>query len=139
MRTARQETVSALRRAIAKSGMAKSTWARSVGLPPVVASDALRGNGMSVKRENLIRAAVGLPSIVTETITVTIEPGRTYAAVRPIPKGKRPYVSRQIRLTPDEAVEIDEMVRESGCRSFSEWWRTHAAIKSPSAVRRTEP
>jgi hypothetical protein len=103
--------------------MAPSTWAKAHGLMPITVSDCLSGKPMRARRENGIRLALGMEPIVTEQITLTIEPGRTVALVRHVPRGRRSYYSRQIRLNAEERDRIDRMVRDAGFDSFNQWWQ----------------
>lgn len=111
MRTATDETRRELRRALAASP-SRRAWALAHDVSPVDVSDCLNRRPMSAKRENRLRAAMGLPVIRFQTIdiadnqrVVTITPPRT---------NKR----RAATMTPQQAAIADEMARRAGYRSW---------------------
>lgn len=118
MRTTTPKTRQTLAVAIKSSGLTTYAWAIAHGVKPGTVYDCLSATQpMSAKRENVVRAILGLPAIEWERIE--IEPARQKIVNRQKP---RQYRTRQLRLTPEDTVELDEFVREEGYRSFNQWW-----------------
>lgn len=116
-RTATNETRRVLKRAI--GSRLYSTWAREHGLPPITVFHALNNKPMSAMRENEVRFVLGLPLLPEEVRIVRLtEQQRVVTRGRPVK-----YVSRQVRLSPDEAARLDRYVRDCGYPSFSAYFR----------------
>lgn len=102
----KQQTRQALKRRvhreIERSGGTMSSWAEAHGLLPTTVNDLLLDKSMSLMRFNMIRVAMGM-----EAVGVSKAAG---------------YISRQVRLTPDEAAAVDEWLAERGYASFNAWW-----------------
>lgn len=116
MRTATADTRNRLRAAIGSG--TPYAWAIAHDVKPGTVYDCLsKTQPMSARRENIIRRALGLAAIQYER--VEIEPARQKIVTIQKP---RPYLTRQLRLTPEAASRLDSMVRRAGCRSFNQWW-----------------
>lgn len=125
MRTATRETRQALRAAIAASGLSPYAWAKSVGVRHATVYDCLSATQpIREKRENTVRAALpGLTPLASEQ--VVINPHKQKIVNR---QGPAPYVTRQLRLTPAEAAELDDFVTSTGYGSFSEMWHAERLL-----------
>lgn len=100
--------------------MTAYAWAVAHDVKPGSVYDCLSATQpISAKRENTIRALLDLPAIEWERIE--IEPARQKIVNRQKP---RPYRTRQLRLAPEVAAELDEFVRGEGYRSFNQWWQS---------------
>ena len=110
MRTATPETRRALKAAV--SGVPYSRWARANGLRPVDVSDCLRGAAMSARRENIIRAALGLPALRYQIVELA-ENERVVTRSRP-----RATVRRAATMSREQAAQADALARRRGYRSF---------------------
>lgn len=114
-----EETADLIRRMMRFRRMSQREIARYLNVSVGSVSDCLLGKPMSDNRLNTLRLALSLPlvrrkkALLSEGEFVSRQQG-----------GKeRGYVSRQVRLTPEEAAWIDACVKEMGFRSFSEWFR----------------
>jgi hypothetical protein len=123
MRTATRETARALRRAI--GAVRYSTWAKANGLLPITVMavlSAIREDmepiSISAKRENEVRKVLGLAPLPTESRTVRLNENQAVITRR----GPAPYVTRQVRLTPEMAEELDGLLAKNGYKSFSEFF-----------------
>jgi hypothetical protein len=113
-----EETADALQTYIYAEGVTPYAWAISRGISPGTVYDVLRERSVSDKRLNTIRPALGLAPITRQK--VVIDPAREKVVRR---QGPARYVSRQVRLTEDEALLLDDYISFQGWRSFSAWFR----------------
>lgn len=111
-------TREALRVAL-RTSPSNAAWARAHGVPPVTVSDCLRRKAMSVRRENTLRVALGLPVIDREQVTISSE---ERVVRKPGYGPRRSYAERKIRIPPAEAEQIDHALYLLGFDSFSAWW-----------------
>lgn len=118
-RTATNKTRQGLLAAIKATGLTPYAWAKANDIKPGTVYDCLsETQPVKARRENVIRAVLGLPLIDWEF--VEIEPTRQKIVNRQPP---RKYRTRQLRLLPEVASELDEFVRAQGYRSFNQWWQ----------------
>ena len=116
MRTATDKTKKSLRRAIGDGKY--STWARANGVKPTAVHAVLNDRPISTTRENGVRAALGLPLLPERKGVAILTVGQRVVTEH----GGRKYITRQIRLSHDEAAVLDDFLERAGYRSFSEYW-----------------
>lgn len=127
MRTATADTRKRLRAAIGKG--TPYAWAIANGIKPGTVYDCLsKTQPVSARRENVIRRALDLPPIQYER--VEIEPARQKVVTIQKP---RPYLTRQLRLTPEGAAALDSFVNRLGYRSFNHWWHSQFCLDTYSS------
>ena len=127
MRTATPDTRRALAAAIGNG--TPYAWAIANGVKPGTVYDCLsKTQPISARRENTIRALLGLPSIQWERRE--IEPARQKIVNI---QGPRSYRTRQLRLTPQDAAELDHFVTTMGKRSFNQWWQSTRPLDTYSS------
>ena len=120
MRSASDDTRRRLRAAIDAAGVSAYTWAKANGIKPGTVYDCLsETQPVKARRENVIRAVLGLPLIDWEY--VEIDPARQKIVNRQPP---RKYRTRQLRLSPDDAAALDSFVMSQGYRSFNQYWQS---------------
>ncbi len=130
VRTCTPKTLRALKKAIGDKPY--TAWAKSVGLPPTTVLAALSAEredmkpiSLSAKRENRILAALGMDLLPLPVGKVELLENQSVVTH----DGPAPYVSRQIRLTPEQAVVFDQWVTElNKARSFNELWHRQLGV-----------
>jgi hypothetical protein len=113
-----EETADALQTCIRAEGVTPYAWAISRGISPGTVYDVLRERSVSDKRLNTIRPALGLDPITRQK--VVIDPARQKVVRR---QGPTRYKSRQVRLTAEEAAEVDSFLLKCGWTSFNEYFQ----------------
>lgn len=110
-RTATPETRRALRDAVAEYA-SRRQWAIAHDIAPVDVSDCLNGRPVSARRENRLRAALGLAPLRWQVVEL-LEGQRVVNVTRP-----RPTVRRAATMTTEQAAIADSMARARGYTSF---------------------
>jgi hypothetical protein len=103
-----------------KGELSTRATARRLGVLSSTVNDVIHRNAMSLKRENPLRIALGLEPLTDERVTLK---SSQRVVAKPGYGKKRGYVEFKIRVSPEEAEIIREMLDVAGYRSFSEWWR----------------
>lgn len=110
MRTATAETRRALKAAIGDGS--QRAWARENGIPHGTVSDCLLGKSMLAHRENVLRAALGLPLIRRQMVEL-LEGQRIVTVSQP-----RMNKRRAATMPPELAAFADAKARAKGYRSW---------------------
>jgi hypothetical protein len=113
-----EETADALQTYICAEGVTPYAWAVSRGISPGTVYDVLRERSVSDKRLNTIRPALGLSLIARQK--VVIDPAREKVVKL---QGPARYKSRQVRLTVEEAAQVDSFLLKAGWTSFNEYFQ----------------
>lgn len=124
MRTATAETRRVLIEVLASYDSA-SAWARAHGARRVDVSDCLRNKPMSARRENRLRAALGLD--VLRVQLVELEEGQRVVTVTP----PRCHKRRAVTVTVEEAEKLDAAAKRLGFRSVGAWVRAQLLQNMP--------
>lgn len=113
MRTATNET----RRKLATSlnGSTANAWATANDVHPVDVSDCRHNKPMSARRENRLRAALGLPPLRWQVVEL-LEGQRVVTIAPP-----RRTVRRAMSMTPERAASLDAEAQDRGYRSVGAW------------------
>lgn len=111
MRTATTDTRRALRAAIGEYA-SRRQWAIAHDIAPVDVSDCLNGRPVSARRENRLRAALGLAPLRWQVVEL-LEGQRVVTVTRP-----RQTVRRAATMTREQAAYADKLALERGYRSF---------------------
>lgn len=111
MRTATPDTRKALRAAL--TGYASQRqWAIAHDMAPVDVSDCLNGRPVSARRENRLRAALGLTPLRWQVVEL-LENQRVVTTTKP-----RDNVRRAATMTRELAAYADKLALDRGYRSF---------------------
>lgn len=110
MRVATPDTRRALAAAIGDG--TRTAWARRNGVNLIDVSDCLRERPMSARRENRIRAALGLSPIRYELVEMA---ENQYIVTRTPPRTNK---RRAATMTPELAEYADRIARENGYKSW---------------------
>ena len=110
MRTATADTRKRLRAARGKG--TRAAWARAHDVRLIDVSDCLRERPMSARRENRLRAALGLPLIRHELVELA---ENQYIATH-TPRRKK--MRRAADMWPEEAAYADKEARDAGYTSW---------------------
>lgn len=111
MRTATLETRKALRAALS-AYTSRRQWAIAHDIAPVDVSDVLNGRPVSARRENKLRAALGLPPLRWQVVELL--DGQRVVTVTP----PRTKVRRAATMTREQAAIADRLAAERGYTSF---------------------
>lgn len=111
MRTATPETRKALRAALGDYA-SRRQWALAHHIAPVDVSDVLNGRPVSARRENRLRAALGLAPLRWQVVELL--EGQRVVTVTP-PRAK---VRRAATMTREQAAIADRLAAERGYTSF---------------------